>query len=326
MARLWTDGAEFGDNLFWTDTDYSAGVVDTKARTGNYSYFVPAAAGPPALLKGLAAVGEFYFRAGYYALGATTVIRARSSTTVIGKLVINILGRFEIYRGESTLLATGTVEPTFNAWHLIEWHLKIDNSSGESTIKVDGITDATYSGDTQPSTETTIDNLYFSVGNDNHLYLDDLALNDTSGAADDSWCGDGYVERLTPNGNGSVNQWTGSDSDTTDNYLLVDEVPASSTDYVEDSTPGNQDMYALSAFSGTGKTILRVYAEARGIDTVAGGAQVKLGVRTGGANYLSSAISLLTSYARIVGSDYTTNPGGGAWEASQLDEFIVETV
>lgn len=331
MSRLFTDGAEFGDTLFW-DTVVGCAASATQKRSGSYAYYLDGSAGATSCAKNLSAVGEIYVRSGVYipGTGSGTIMTLRKGTTTIGEILRNALNQLTIYVGGS-LVATGTIPVLPATCYLIEWHLKVDNSAGESTIKIDSVADATFSGDTQPGSDTTIDNLYFiaAPGSGPSRYIDDIAINDTAGGADNSWCGDGYVIRLGPNGNGAVNQWTGSDSDSTDNYLLVDEVPDSATDYVEDGTSGHQDMYALADFDGVGKTIRRVWAESRAKNTVADGSTLKMGLRLNGSNYVSAALPLLTSYTRVVAPDYTVNPDDSAtWEDSDLDDaqFINETV
>lgn len=77
--------------------------------------------------------------------------------------------------------------------------------------------------------------------------VDDLAINDASGSSENTWCGEGEVICLRPNGNGDNSDWTGSDGNSTDNYLLVEEFPPDTADYVQSNTSGQIDDYALEA-------------------------------------------------------------------------------
>ena len=52
--------------------------------------------------------------------------------------------------------------------------------------------------------------------------------------------------------------FTGSDGDSTDNYLLVDEVPPSGADYVSSSTIGAQDLYTMSNLPAAAGEIIAV--------------------------------------------------------------------
>jgi hypothetical protein len=156
-------------------------------------------------------------------------------------------------------------------------------------------------------------------------YYDDLAINDTSGGADDSWCGDGRIIALTPNANGDLSQLTGSDGNSTDNYLLVDDVPSNGdTDYVEGSTVDQKDLYNLTACGLTGVIIKRVWAASRSRDTVAAGGLISLVVKTNSTEYAGTDRALATSYAEVLGDIHTVNPNtSGAWSTSDLDALQV---
>jgi|WetSurSiteA1Bulk_404760.scaffolds.fasta_scaffold01970_6 hypothetical protein len=327
MTRIFTDGAEFGDNYFFSS---GGSISSSSPRTGSYCYRVWESSG----YKNILSVSEVYLRVAIWlsAFSSSFVLAAfRKGTTTLGSIKMNATSHvLEFYVG-GTLVASGTIPTISSGWFLLEWHYKLDNS-GVSQIKYEGVLDIDYSGDTTPDSNTNFDNIYFASTNGIGMAIDDLALNDTGnsdGKGDNSWCGDGRIEILMPNGNGNVNEWTGSDSNSTDNYALVDEVPPSSTDYVEDSTPGNQDAYTITDFTGTNKQILRVWAEARAMDTVPEGAQMKIGLRTNSTDYLSAAKTLLTSYSVVKGDEYKLNPNdSAAWEDADLDalELVLETV
>lgn len=337
MTRLFTDGAEFGDLLFFTN----AGAVTastTQKRTGAYSYRSGGYANYAT--KSISATdGEIYLREAIRldALNNCVLMRVKNNNggeTQFSLKYYASPGSFAITSRETDTVwstSAGYVTIQSATWHLIEIHFKLHDTLGKAQLKVDGIACAEFSGDTKENIYTGLDTIWFYEQGQAY-YFDDIACNNidnTDGLNDNSWCGDGRVELLSPNGNGNVNEWTGSDSNSTDNYALVDEVPSSSSDYVEDSTPGNQDAYTLTDFSGTGKTILRVWAEARAIDTVPEGAQIKLGLRTNSTDYLSSEITLGTTYQRIKGTDYKINPNdSAAWEDADLDglELVLETV
>lgn len=72
-------------------------------------------------------------------------------------------------------------------------------------------------------------------------------VNDGSGVT--TWMGPMQVSAVRPSGNGASNQWLGSDGNSADNYLLVDETPASTSDYVESSVDGQRDLYSQSGLA-----------------------------------------------------------------------------
>jgi len=339
MTRLFIDGGEFGDTLFWSSLgqlDADNGVFTTQKRSGAYSYAINGTEGHVRWLeKQFTAISEFYYRFAVWPTASQntdiSICIAKSGSTQIGYLKVSSDGKLHVYVN-ATEVTTSTLTVPKGNWTLIEWHLKIADSSGVSEVKIDGVLDPTYTGDTKPGSETTVDRVRHCSYAWERTYYDDIAMNDTvntDGKNDNSWPGDGRIEILVPSGNGTLSQWTGSDSNSTDNYQLIDDIPASSTDYVQDSTPGNKDRYAITDFTATGKQILRVWSEARAIDTVPEGAQMKIGLRVSSTDYMSSAISLPTTYNIVKGNEYKVNPDdSSAWEDADIDgiELVVETV
>lgn len=217
-------------------------------------------------------------------------------------------------------------------WYLVEVHFKLANApDGIFQVKIDGTQIINFTGDTRSSDTYTSFNC-INMAHTGGVYIDDLAMNDTSGGADNSWCGDGSIVKVYPNGNGTHNNWHGSDLDDVNNYALVDEFPKDDdTTYVyhDSSASGTQDQYAMSDYSGAGYTISRIYAEARAKLSAPSANTLKLGVLPSGGADQMSAGRVLTSgaYSRVVGDEYTTNPvDAGAWEEADIDalEGVIE--
>jgi hypothetical protein len=85
----------------------------------------------------------------------------------------------------------------------------------------------------------------------------------------DAFQGDCHVDYLVPDGNGDTSQWVGSDSDSVDNWQLVDEMPPSATDYVEADTTDLRDLYTVTNLPASG-TILGVQAVVHPVETRTG--------------------------------------------------------
>ncbi len=328
MARVFTDGAEFGDMLFW-DTYGNAFVTATQKRTGNYSYRFD---NGNYATKNVSNLSEIYLRFGFYISETNAhriTVRFRNSTTILLHITQNVSSnKLEAYVN-NVLVATGPNIYNTGQWNLVEVYIKIDDS-GNIQTKLNGLSDINYSGDTKPGSDTYVDNLYFinDTGSGGGPWIDDLALNDTGGGSDNSWCGDGHIEILNPITGGTY-AWTGSDGDSVDNYALIDDIPPNSdTDYIKSSTATQQDIHTLSDFTGAGKIPVRVWAECRAKDNDATSGQIKLGFKTDGTVYLSaSARTLSGNYARVIGDDAKVNPfDSGAWEDADLDaiQFVVE--
>jgi hypothetical protein len=328
MARVFTEGAEMGDTLFW-DVVTAAQVHTAQKRTGSYSY--GGNTGNTVLQKNITAISEFYYRYAIYESAFNDIVLYfRNSTTIHAGITTNSSNnKVYLQAGGSAGVASSTHSILTNTWNLFEVYVKVaDSPNGRVTIKINGVTEIDYTGDVKNGASTTVDNIYYNE-NGATWYIDDLALNDTTGGVDDSWCGDGHIVKLAPDGNGATSDWDGSDGNSTDNYLLVDEVPSDGdTTYVSTSTSSEQDQYSLSAFDGTGKVISRIYVEARAKKTTTDADTLKLGVLpSGGSDEMSSALNLSTNYSRIVGPDMTVNPDdSAAWEDADLDalELVIE--
>ena len=332
MARVFTEGAEFNDTIFWSVINYSLVVITSPVRSGTYAYKGASGGGGGQNAAGTkvldVALSEFYLKFAWNMSNITSVFRFPNwykGSTELGSVRLNAsTGKIEIYTGTATLVATGTTPLNPDQYYVIEIHVKIADAGGTIDVKVDGISNASFSGDTKPGADTNVDKLYWSGAVSGGIwYLDDLALNDVSGGVDDSWCGGGKVILLQPNGNGDANDFDGSDGNQVDNYLLVDELPHNSdTDYIESTTLDERDLYALenTGLVAGSTDIKRVWGEARAKDTGASGQLIAFVVKTGGTEYASADVALPGSYSRVIGADWLVNPNtSAAWTPSELD-------
>jgi hypothetical protein len=220
-----------------------------------------------------------------------------------------------------------------NSWCLLEVYFKEANApNGRFVLSVDGNIVIDYTGDTQPAADTTFDNVYFRSASTNDSFdIDDLALNNTSGLMDNSWCGDGIVVKITPSGSGTVNNWSNSGSVSgSANYLYVDEYPSDTTTYTycSASSTGVKDKYAMSNLGGGIGSITRIFSEARIKKEVADSTTIKLGyLPNGGTDTMSGSVALYTTYAQAIGTSASANPVTGlAWTVADVNalEYVIE--
>ena len=143
-----------------------------------------------------------------------------------------------------------------NEWHKIDVRYKA-NSIGGLQLKIDD--KLVYSIDSATPDET-ISELKFGLINSptpfgssadisQKLYYDDIAVNDTSGTINNSWCGNGHVCRIVPTANGSV---ISSIPSTGQNYECIDDMindDKADTDYLTMTTDGGQDLYTFNGLS-----------------------------------------------------------------------------
>lgn len=331
--RLFTDGAEFGD-LLALSASSGISASTTQKRSGSYSYFLDGSSDYATVQ--FTASGEVYVRFALYKTGTSwnyDIVRLLKGGTQIGKLAWNgTNNQMSIYTGTSTQVATLNKRFDVSTWYLIEWHLNIADS-GTSEVKVDSILDTTFSGDTKPGSDTTVDTMTFACGSSQAHYIDDIAINNTSntdGLNDTSWCGPGKVELLIPTGEGYTNQWSVSAGTT--HFSLVDDIPPNGdTDYIYSSTANQIDAFALTDYVGDGKTIVRIWPEVRAYDQGASAGVVSLGFRTTeGTNYFSTTNSTLGgTYSAYKGDFYKTNPATSTtWQDADLDalQFVIKEI
>jgi len=327
MTRLFTDGAEFGDTKFFDAVSGNVASTTQKA-TGSYSYYITGGY----LTKNFTASAEVFIKFRLFiptglATENENIFQLRSGTTVLASFrYILSTKKLTLYTGDfatPVITASGSVD--FAVWYLIEIRDKIADS-GDMELRVDSISWGTFSGDTKPGADTTVNNINFIQQFSSAYYIDDLALNNTSGSEDNSWCGTGQVELLKPTANGYLNEWTRSTT-STDAFALVDDIPPNdNTDYIYSATANQIDAFALADFDGTNKLIKRVWTEARAYDQGVTAAQISLGFRTTeSTNYFSTTNSTLTgSYARVASDEWLLNPATSTtWQDADLDALQV---
>lgn len=141
---------------------------------------------------------------------------------------------------------------------------------------------------------------------------------------------DARVDYNSANGNGYLSQFTGSDGNSTDNYLLIDDGtgsdPDDDTTYVQKTTAGI-DGYAFSNLANPGATIVGVtsFAHIRRLD--AGLASARSGLRIGSTNYVGATKSVDLTYSDAYQS-YGHDPNNGAWTEAAFNgaEVLLEKV
>jgi hypothetical protein len=233
---------------------------------------------------------------------------------------------FRVYRGNGTTLLA-TIPYTFNtsAYVYVEFRAKIDNSAGEWELRVDGVTlDSATGVDTQTSGNAYANILWLGeiTNNASHdLYYDDLYVLETAGGGEDDFLGDVRVECLFPNGNGATNDWDGSDGNSVDNYLLVDETaPNGDTDYVESTSVADRDLYEYGNLATASGTVygVQILPSAKKTDT--GARSIASVARlTGGTDEVGADLPLGTAYAYRIEGVREEKPGGGAWTIADVN-------
>lgn len=242
------------------------------------------------------------------------------STTLQLELRKNTSGILYVTRNGTTL-ATGTTPLTAGVYAYIEWKVTIANAGGTVEVKLNGNTEISFTGDTQNTANATA-NTFKLMDNSAAVYIDDLYICDGTGSAPtNDFLGDCRVEALFPNGNGNTSNGTGSDGNSVDNYLLVDENgpgPNSDTDYVEWASVGDKDTYTFTNLTPTLGSVFGVQMLPFARKTDAGFRKVVSVARLSGTETDSSDKSLSTSYSYYP-DIRETKPGGGSWSITDVN-------
>jgi len=225
-----------------------------------------------------------------------------------------------------------------DTWYYIEVKVVKSNSisAGDVSLRVDGVEwiELDAASDTLYSLEPAYTNsLLFWPQTGKDLYFDDIYICDETGAKNNTFLGPVKVATIYPNGNGNSSQFTGSDADSVDNYLHVDDATGQDDDssYVESDTINHVDLYTLEDLPGTTGTIHGVDFVSVVKNDVEGGGNSRQGapvVRVNGTDYQGDTFN--------VGSPFThkhhileDNPDDAAdWERADIDatEFGIKVI
>ncbi len=249
--------------------------------------------------------------------GATTHI------TVVRNVTTGVL---EIRRGASggTLLASGTQALANDQWNYIEISVTIADAGGEVHVRLNGQTadEVSYTGDTKNAgTATTVDRITIPGAGTATYVADVYILNDTGAAPNNAFLGDVVVRTLSPSGDGTYSQLLGSDGNSVNNYLLVDEHPYSGTDYAGSATVGQKDTYAMADLPAGVATVYGVQLNGFMVKSDASLAQARLIIRSGGTDYGGTTRALTTTYTGYY-ELYEQNPNtAAAWTPANVNNM-----
>jgi len=316
MARIFIDGFESGGLDLWDSIGSGASAIAAPAGMDG-SYAGQVASSNAFLEKTLSAAAEYYAaflsKITYTLGGSSSICLLKSGSTILVDIKRNASsGKIEAYRG-STLIATGTAMLVLSQVYHLQVRANIHDTTGIVQVKVDGILDIDFSGDTKPGTETTIN--AFLIGqtavNPMTIQFDNVVID---GAA---WPGKTNIQAIRSSGAGNSTQWTPSAGA---NWDCVDEVPASDADNVVTNANDQVDLYAAGNLVGTVDSVVCVQVQARAVKEGAATPQnLALGVRTGATDYFSSD-KIIPTAAKSVFNLWAQNPNtSAAWTKTEVD-------
>jgi hypothetical protein len=216
---------------------------------------------------------------------------------------------FRLLQNDTTvaeIAETGANFTTVDAWRASSVAFKANASTGYFAWYVEGEEVLSFEGDTGSSDIVSVLVGGHTTANLNRwadfLYVDDF------------WAASAVGEGAGPlsnrrflwgqaSGNGQSSQWAGSDGNTTDNYLLVDDgvTPDSDTTYVKAESGGLVDQYTHAAITVPADwRPVRVWPTVIAKKTDAGVATtLELGLWKASSSEDSAPITLPTSYGMV---------------------------
>lgn len=268
---------------------------------------------------------------GTYKMNLVQLYDSTIFATVQMGVLLNADLTMSIYRTDhSTILGTTTFALSPSTWYYIELKWNVNNSiaSGDVVLYVNGDAKLTLAAatDTQGTANAYATGYGFSgnvptitsAGSAPFL-IDDIYVDQAEAT---SIIGECRVITIRPSGDGNYSQFTGSDGNSTNNSLLVDEsgTPNSDTDYVETSVVNNIDTYAYGDLPASVNTIyevqLNTFAKKTDTDTRA----LSPVFRISSTDYVGSAYPNLTSTYVCQMANYSTSPAtAAAWTLSEIN-------
>lgn len=265
------------------------------------------------------------------AFSARSVVRLMDTATVHVNVFLNLDGTLSVRRGTTVLTTTASALST-DTWYYLELKATINDTTGSYDLRLNGSSWTSGSNvDTRNAGNASVN--VVSLGTDgvatNALTqsFDDLYVADTSGSAPhNDFLGDVRIDTLYPTADGTYTQFTPSTG--TDHYALVDETAPNTSDYVESSTAGHKDSYAMGDLSAITGTIFGVQVSAAALKDDAGARSLKVGVRSSTTDSVDAGTALSTSqlyYSRILQTDPATT---AAWTESGVNaaQALVEVL
>lgn len=229
-----------------------------------------------------------------FASTGTEICAFYDGTTLQAYLVQTNATTITLFRGDGTSQGTFTVASMATAtWHHYDIDITIDDSAGACDIYINGTEHPTAltgkdtnNGGGNQLTKFALGNV--TGGSSAQLDYDDVVVQTPSGQFPLTPL---QLDPLPVSGAGTNAEFTPSAGS---NYQCVDEVPFSTSDYVESSSAGAKDHYAMSdcSLSGSVKAVIGLYVAKN---------------TTGGANGLVPSIIISGTVYDLASQSLTTS-------------------
>ncbi len=247
MARLYFTGFESGDTTGSTDGFAEGGtgggnaqatIVTTTPHGGSYCLQCVTASSLTALMQFTPVTftvgNNFYIR--FFVRKSADPANAIELSRVLGAVSVrlNTNGTLSLLDSTGTQIGSASAALSSSTWYRVEYLCNIGSTSstGATELRIDG---NTVSGTNVSNANLgTTSQSNFSIGwsaatiSTATILFDDVAVNDTSGTAQNTWPGDGKIVHLWPTGDSAVGTgWTlGTGTAISSNgFAAVDNIP-----------------------------------------------------------------------------------------------------
>lgn len=205
--------------------------------------------------------------------------------------------------------------------YYIEFKITCHSSAGSYEVRISETVVGSNSG-VNTGNSSAINQVTLQASAGHTKDYDDFYVCDTSSLFNNNYLGDVRIEAIRPNGDGAHSEWDGSDGNSVNNYLLVDETaPNSDTDYVSTITPNDRDTYTMQDLVSTTGEIRAVQYILNARKDDAGFRSIRPIVRLGGVEYGGTSVSLGVGYSYFY-EIVPINPSTGVtWTLADINDI-----
>lgn len=350
MGRVTSIGYELGSlTLEGTTTSGSPEVLSgASARSGSYYARLNNTSTSESIRYQFAATDQtarYYFRAYFYIAVSST--GTKQLIAVFNAALSGQRGGISLTSGNQLQLFNNSTQMGSNSgavatgtWHRLE--LMIDTTTISATTyeaRINGVTFATGTANLPAGMAQFLTRLDASDATYD-VYFDDLAINDTSGSSQNSWCGSEKLLYLRPDAAGDSNGFlvqVGGTVGAANNFTRVNEVtPDDATTYNGSALLNAEDLFNCGASGLSSTDVINVVAVGvRMADLVAADttAAFKLEIEKTAAGTKTQSGALAPnsttwrSNAAVTPFNYSLttylDPDGGIWTSTTLDSMQI---
>ena len=243
--------------------------------------------------------------------GDVGILRWKKDGNVLGGIKYLVASNtFAVYSDNFITEVGSFVAPPGSIYFVFEIHIVIDAVNGKIEVRKDMNTVVSYTGNTKPTADTTVNIIDISQAPwTRYIYMDDFVLNDPTGTVMNSWPGGLRIACLTPNADIGTNQWAPSTG--TSHFEVIDEIPPSGSDYLSTPSSNQVESFGLANLPAGALVVqaVKVLASARK-DSDTAPTRLALGLNIGGVDYYGSDQDLAT-VSQGVANFMTISPATG---------------